>query len=445
MTTTGVSDRDVRPAEVHDRLARHILADGLDMVLDLERSRGATIYDSLAECEVIDLFGCFSTVPLGYNHPGLSDPEFLEHLFTAAVNKPTNSDLYTKEMTTFVEAFARTLPDAYKSHLFFIDGGALAVENALKTAFDWKRQMNDRAGRAARGEQIIHFEEAFHGRSGYTLSITNTADPRKTRYFPKFDWPRITNPHLTFPITDEVISRVEREEATAIEQIQRTIAEHSHDIAGLIIETIQGEGGDNHFRPEFLAALRHLADENEFLLIFDEVQTGFATTGRWWCFEHFDVEPDVFAFGKKTQVCGIAANPRIDEIDSVFHVSSRINSTWGGNLADMIRCQRIIEIIEDEDLLGNATRVGSELLEGLQAWEAKFPGLVTNARGRGMFLAFDLPSTKDRDRLQLAMRELQVLGLKSGHRAIRFRPHLNLTSDEAGEALARVERALETL
>src|SRR5437764_164380 len=147
--------------------------------------------------------------------------------------------------------------------------------------------------RRERGAQIMHLREAFHGRTGYTLSLTNTADPRKTQYFPKFDWPRIDNPKLRFPVDDDVEPR----ERAAIEQAKRFIAERKDDIAAFIMEPIQGEGGDNHFRPEFLKAVRQLCDENDMLLIFDEVQTGVGLTGKMWCFQHFGIEPDIFCFG----------------------------------------------------------------------------------------------------------------------------------------------------
>src|SRR5690606_15783825 len=155
-------------------------------------------------------------------------------------------------------------------HLFLIAGGALAVENALKVAFDWKVRRNiatfskPPTGRMHKidgmGSKIIHFREAFHGRSGYTMSMTNTNDERKYMYFPKFDWPRIMNPKLRFPITDEVLADVKRAEEIAITQIEYALQQHPGDIAGLIIEPIQGEGGDNHFRPEFFKELRRLAD-----------------------------------------------------------------------------------------------------------------------------------------------------------------------------------------
>ena len=112
---------------VHDKLKRHILADGLPIVLDLEKSHGAYLHDAQAGRDLLDLFCCFSTCPLGYNHPRLDDPEFRERILPAALNKPSNSDLYTELMADFVEALARTVPASLNQHMFFIEGGALAV------------------------------------------------------------------------------------------------------------------------------------------------------------------------------------------------------------------------------------------------------------------------------------------------------------------------------
>jgi L-lysine 6-transaminase len=445
MSTTIATSIPATSDEVHTHLRKHILADGFDLVMDLERSHGAVIHDSLGGREILDLFTCFSTCGLGYNHPKLNTAEFRQRILPAALNKPSNSDVYTREMTDFVEAFSRTLPSPLASHLFFIEGGALAVENALKTAFDWKVRKNLEAGRGEKGHQIIHFRQAFHGRSGYTLSLTNPADTRKTQYFPQFPWPRITNPKLSFPVTDQVLEHVIAAERQAVAEIERAVWEHRDDIAALIIEPIQGEGGDNHFRGEFLRELRRLADEHEFLLIFDEIQTGFGTTGRWWCCEHFGVLPDVLVFGKKTQICGIAASHRIDDVDSVFKISSRINSTWGGNLVDMVRCQRYIEIIEEDGLLANAERVGRRLLDGFRRLEEAFPGVVGNSRGRGLFVAFELPDQVIRDKALEALLTYNTLALPSGISSIRFRPALVLQPEEADEAIRRVEKALRSI
>ena len=130
--------------------------------------------------------------------------------------------------------------------------------------------------------------------------------------------------------------------------------ENPDDIAALIIEPIQGEGGDNHFRKEFFHTLRRLCDEYDMMFILDEVQTGVGLTGKMWAYQHFDFEPDILAFGKKTQVCGIMVSNRVDEVkDNVFKVSSRLNSTWGGNLVDMVRCQKYLEVIKEENLVKN--------------------------------------------------------------------------------------------
>jgi L-lysine 6-transaminase len=442
MTIPVAQSPHVAPRDVRESLSRHILVDGYRHVQDLSRSHGVWFFDAARDREVLDLYGHFSSCPVGYNHPGLTTEEFRDRILPAALTKPANSDVYTSLFAEFVDTFARIVPESFRRHLFFIEGGGMAVENTLKAAFDWKVRKNLAAGRGEKGSKIIHFRQAFHGRTGYTMSLTNTADPRKTMYFPKFDWPRVVNPKLRFPVTSEVTAEVERVERQAVGEIERAVHEHPHDIAGLIIEPIQGEGGDNHFRPEFLRRLRQLADEHEFLLIFDEVQTGFGTTGSWWAFEQLGVEPDLFAFAKKAQACGIAAGPRLDEVDSVFKISSRINSTWGGNLVDMVRSQRIIEIIETEDLIANAASVGEHLLAGLRALEREFPGVVSNARGRGLFVAFDLPDTATRDRVLAAWIDSDVLGLVAGERSIRMRPPLVISAAEADEGLRRVAQAL---
>jgi L-lysine 6-transaminase len=442
MTSPSSLPTTIEPKLVREALSRHILVDGYRHVQDLSRSRGVWFYDAARGREVLDLYGHFSSCPLGYNHPGLATAEFREKILPAAAIKPANSDVYTSAYAEFVETFARTVPAPFRNRLFFIEGGSAAVENTLKTAFDWKVRKNLAAGRGEKGSQIVHFRQAFHGRGGYTLSLTNTADLRKTQYFPKFAWPRVVNPKLRFPVTDEVLAEVIALEREAVAEIEAAVAANPHEIAALIVEPIQGEGGDNHFRPEFLRTLRALADEHEFLLIFDEVQTGFGTCGSWWAFEQLGVEPDLFAFAKKTQLGGIAAGPRIDEVESVFKVSSRINSTWGGNLVDMIRCQRIVEVIEEQDLLANAARSGARLLQGLRRFEGLFPGAVSNARGLGLFVAFDLPDTASRDRAHMALIESDVLGLTSGERSIRMRPPLVISESEVDEALRRVETAL---
>lgn len=450
MSISAITDRriHVQPAEVHNVLSRHMLADGYDIVMDLKKSKGSWVFDSRRGRNVLDFFTNFASVPIGYNHPKMSTPEFRDRIADAAVNKPANSDIYTTYMAEFVETFGRlAIPPAFAKHMFFVEGGSLGIENAIKSAMDWKVRKNFRKGYTEeKGTQIMHLRECFHGRSGYTLSLTNTADPRKTQYFPKFDWPRVENPKLTFPLTEENLADAARREEAALAQAKEFLSTRKDDIAAFIMEPIQGEGGDNHFRPEFFRAIRQLCDENEIVLIFDEVQSGVGLTGKMWAFQHYGVEPDMFCFGKKTQVCGFVSNDRIFDIDeNVFTVSSRINSTWGGNLTDMVRSQRYFEIIDEEKLVENAATVGAYFLGELERFSQEFPNLVSNVRGKGLMCAFDLPSGDVRDAALAAFMAHDVMVLSSGHRSARFRPPLNLSMDEAGEGIRRMEKALKDL
>ncbi len=444
-TTKAARVPRVAASDVHGVLAQHLLVDGFDLVLDLDKSSGRRLWDARGGRWYLDLFSCFATVPVGLNHPKLKEPAFQAKLLRAARVNPANSDIYTVEMAEFVDAFGRHAMPPYLPHLFLVAGGALGVENALKAAFDWKVRRNFRKGcREEKGHQVLHFREAFHGRTGYTLSLTNTADPRKYQYFPRFDWPRIANPKLRFPVDAAEVERVRREENLALDAIKNAFAERRDDIACIVLEPIQAEGGDNHFRPEFLRALRLVADENEALLVFDEVQTGMGLTGRLWAHQHWDVRPDLLAFGKKAQVCGMMAGRRLDEEpDNVFRVGSRLNSTWGGNLTDMVRCQRYLEIMAEEKLVEHAATAGDHLRQGLEQLQAERPELVSNARGLGLMCAIDFPDGATRDAAAQKMYELGAVILGCGVRSLRFRPPLDITTAELDEGLALVRRALD--
>jgi L-lysine 6-transaminase len=435
----------IAAADVHRILARYILADGFDQVFDFEKSHGAWFHDARSGREYLDFLAFFASTPIGYNHPRMKDPEFLKVLQRAALVKPSLSDIYTVEYAWAVETFGRHLMRPYLNHAFYVEGGAMGVENALKTAFDWKVRRNQARSRGDRGTQVMHFEKAFHGRSGYTLSLTNT-DPVKTDLFPKFPWPRLKAPALEFPLTPETLRAVEAAEQETLDQARRAFAQNPDDIAALILEPIQGEGGDNHFRGEFLRALQQLCRDNDCFFIVDEVQTGIGLTGRMWAHEHFGLTPDAVAFGKKTQVCGCLVGPRVDEEpQNVFKVSSRLNSTWGGSLVDFVRAARYLEIIESEQLVDNARRVGEHLLAGLRGIQDELGGAMTGARGLGLMIAFDLANKETRDKAQSRMIENGLLVLTCGTRSIRFRPPLDLSQADADAALEIVRRSLKAL
>ena len=430
--------RPVMPDDVHRQLSRHLLVDGLPLVLDLHASRGSWLVDERDGTAYLDLFTFFASSALGMNHPGLvEDPIFRDELLLAALNKPSNSDVFSVALARFVTTFARVLGDPGLPHLFFVEGGALAVENALKVAFDWKSRHNERRGiDPALGTKVLHLEHAFHGRSGYTLSLTNT-DPVKTARFPTFGWPRIPAPYLSEGRDVRLAERISLAAARA------AFERHPYDIACFVMEPIQGEGGDHHFRPEYLQAMQALCVEFDALFVLDEVQTGCGLTGTAWAYQQLDVCPDVVAFGKKTQVCGIMAGGRVDEVDgNVFQVSSRINSTWGGSLTDMVRARRILEVIESDRLIRHASGQGSVLSELLDGLASTHPS-VTNVRGRGLMRAFSLPDGTTRDRVLERLREDErVLLLGCGARSIRFRPSLGVATSELTAGVEACDRVL---
>lgn len=430
---------------IHQELHKYLQKASFDIVLDLEKSTPSHIFDKKHNRYFLDLFTFFATMPLGMNPPEIFDEEFFTKLKRAALNKPSNTDFFTEELYEFIKTFERVaLPD-WGKYLFFIEGGALAVENALKIAFDWKVRKNFQKGyREEKGHQVIHFQEAFHGRSGYTLSLTNT-DPNKVQYFPKFDWPRILNPKLKFPLTDDVLEEVIQKEKLAIEQIKNAITKNKDDIACLIIEPIQGEGGDNHFRKEFFQKLREICDENEILLIYDEVQTGIGLTGKMWAYEHF-IQPDIIAFGKKLQVGGVICSNRIDDVEeNVFRKGGRINSTWGGNLTDMVRATKYLEIIEKNNLIENAKRMGDYLLNSIQNLQNDFTDLISNARGKGLMCAIDVKDKSTRDTLRKKLFENGLIILGCGEKSIRFRPRLSITKDNIDEAIEIFRKSLKEI
>lgn len=434
----------IEAKHVHEELDKHLLADGMQPVMDIENSHGCYIRDARDGSDYLDMFTMYASASVGYNHPYIKGKQ--DFLGKMAIYKPAMSDMYNVQYAEFVNTFERVAIPKELPNLFFISGGALAVENALKIAFDWKTRKNFEKGIQEEASKVIHFHKAFHGRSGYTLSLTNTSDPRKYMYFPKFDWPRVTPPYLQFPITEESLAHTKQLEQQSIREILDAIVSQPNEIAALIIEPIQGEGGDNHFRTEYFKELRSICDEHDIFLIFDEVQTGMGITGTMWAFQQTGIVPDAISFGKKTQVCGVLVSDRVKEVqNNCFEESSRINSTFGGNFIDMMRFQLILEIIEKENLIAHASNMGDYLQTKLHALARQHPEVVTNVRGKGLFCAFDLPSTEIRNQFTKQAFKEHLIILGCGDQSIRFRPHLIVTEKEIDEAIDKCQKALEAV
>ncbi|MFJ6510715.1 L-lysine 6-transaminase [Streptomyces sp. NPDC091406] len=427
-----------------DYLRTHVTGDFNDILIDVRASNGCWLVDERDGSRYLDMSMFYASAPLGHNHPGLhGDQRFDEALLASARMKPANPDYGTGEQVRFVRAFMDALGSDDMPYVFFIDGGAAAVENALKAAFDWKTQHNAARGIAVRGSRAMHLEHAFHGRSGYTMSLTNT-DPSKTRDFPVFDWPRIPSPAVNdMGRWDEPGLLAEEEQALVA--AEAAFRRYAHEIACFVFEPIQGEGGDRHLRPQFLSAMAELCRTHDALFVADEVQSGFGLTGDRWASETLGLSPDLIAFGKKTQVCGVLGGRRVREIENnAFRASSRLSSTWGGSLTDMVRATRILEIVARDGLFTAARTTGAYLLQGLTEIAADLPGLVSDPRGRGLMCAITLPDQAVRNRvLERALTKHGVVFLGSGQRELRWRPPLSVTEADLAAGLDALRDVLK--
>lgn len=454
----------ISASEARHVIGKHmIVRDQFDFVMDLEKSHGSYLVDaresyvdahgkehhlSIEERTLLDFYTQFAAWPVGYNHPSLLAPDFLKTLTRVAINKIANSDIVTVEKAHYVKTMSEVAIQDGLDYLFIISGGALAVENALKAATDWKIRLNFSKGILIPDHEyrIAHFKDAFHGRSGYTMTLTNT-DPDKVRFFPKFtNWPRITNPAVIFPL-EENLETVKAREDQAFAELDAAYAQNPHTLAAVILESIQAEGGDHHFRPEFWQRLRRWTEERDVILICDEVQSGCGLTGKFWAYQHNGIVPDVISFGKKMQVCGILANKaKFDRVhDNCFQLAGRLNSTWGSDLVDMVRATRLLEIIRDEHLVQNAAEMGNFLLEGIEQLQTEFSDLIFNARGRGLMAAFDFKNPSLRGAFVGEMRRNRVLTLTCGTRTIRLRPLLDVQKTHIQAYLDAAARSLQAV
>ncbi|MER7013272.1 L-lysine 6-transaminase [Saccharopolyspora sp. NPDC000359] len=454
MTAQHETVRDVAPtdvpaprdssADVVADLKAQVTGDLMDIVVDLDAGEGCRLRDVRDGTEYLDLTMFFSSAPLGHGHPGLRTAEFEAALVRAGRVKPSNPDFATVEQARFAETFRRVVGIDELPLLFFIDGGTLAVENALKVAFDWKTKLNARSGTAVRGSRVMHLEKAFHGRSGYTMSLTNT-DPAKIRDYPMFDWPRIPSPAVE-PGEWWDSSDLLSEEVAALDVARAALQRYGREIACFVYEPIQGEGGDRHLRPQFLQAMQALCRENDVLTVADEVQTGMLT-GQAWAHQALGLEPDLVAFGKRLQVCGVMGGRRVLEIaDNAFREPSRISSTWGGSLVDMVRATRILEVVEAEGLFDHSRQMGELLLGELRDLAAEFPSLVRAPRGRGLMCAISFHDPANRDRaLAIARDRHRTLFLPSGPDSLRARPPLSARPEELVDAVSALRKTLADL
>jgi 4-aminobutyrate aminotransferase / (S)-3-amino-2-methylpropionate transaminase len=434
------------------RHGRHQDARTVHVYQDSAKSRGCYLVDVDGNT-LLDLYGHIACVPIGYNHPAMTEALRSGRFDWAIGHRPALGINPPAEWVEVVEKALMRIAPPGLSKVYAVTSGAEAVENAVKIAFAWKAArrrggaapsaqdladcMDNRQASANR-MRVLSFRGAFHGRSLGALSLTRSKPIHKLD-FPAFDWPVLPFPGSRFPLAEHAAENAaaEAEVLTQAEALLRV-----GDLAAVIVEPIQGEGGDRHASPAFFRALRQLCLDHEAAFIADEVQTGGGATGRWWAHEAWGlaVPPDIVTWSKKLQLGGFHLREELFPAEPW-----RVFNTFLGDPLRAAQLEVIIEVVERDGLLAHTARTGQALVEGLQELERRFPGLCGQARGEGTFAAIDLRDTATRDRLLDGLRERGVEAGGSGTCSLRFRPALVFAQPHVDLALDRIADVLRGL
>jgi L-lysine 6-transaminase len=426
-----------------EELSRYVIATPYPFAIDLEHSEGMWLATVDGQ-RLFDWVGYYGSKLIGHNHPGLYDPAYTKRLLIAANNKVANPDFLTKECLEYYRLLYRLAPASMQNsrlEVYAVNSGAEAVENMMKYLVAKFNQKQDSNARGSAGRRFIYFDHAFHGRTVYALGVTQTVDPVATR-----DFHGLTsggNLKVAFPAFDNDLPLAKNQElvTSALDGVESVLKFMSDEVVAIIVEPIQGAGGHRTAMPAFFQGLSELAHRYGIYLAFDEVQTGLGATGKMWGIDHFDLPypPQAVAAGKKF---GNGAVYMLEPLDDV----GVLDSTWGGNLADMVRVVREIEIVEAEGLINQAEVNGRRLEEGLQKLVDKYYPIVKNVRGLGLYQGFtlDTPSRKT-ELIQICRDRFGLLLLGAGKQSIRTRPNLSVTAVECDLFIDLLDHALAAM
>ncbi len=428
-----------KSASMLAELGKYVIAEPYPFAVDLEKCSGMTLVTVDGQ-ELFDWAGYYGSKLLGHNHPGLYEPEYLKRLARAANNKVANPDFITQECLDFYRLVYENAPEVMQNEdleVYVVNSGAEAVENMMKYLVSKYNQKCLSAGRIPGGRRFLYFDRAFHGRTVFALGITQTMDTVATKDFVGLG--SGGNMKLSFPIFDSEREHEDNLKSVnqSLEQLESVLRHMAEDIVGIIIEPIQGAGGNRVALPEFFQGLSRLANEYDVYLAFDEVQTGLGATGKMWAIDHFNLPhpPMAVASGKKW------GNGLIIMLESLDDVGV-LDSTWGGNLADMVRVCNEMEIVKREDLIERAAVNGEVLNEGLKLVIAKFE-YASNVRGMGLYQGFSLDTAERKSQLvKVAREQFGLLLLGAGNRSIRTRPNLSVTKEDITKFLDLIEKCL---
>jgi 4-aminobutyrate aminotransferase len=378
---------------------------------------------------------------IAVNSTGHCHPEVVKAIQDQAAEliHMSGTDFYYEHMTTLAERLSAIAPMPGPHKFYYGNSGAEAVECAMKLA-------RYHTGR----QNIISFFGAFHGRTMGALSLTGSKPQQKRRFAPLV--PGVT--HVRYPYTYRgTAGGPAEQEAFALEcaryiedRLFKTILP-PEEVAAIILEPIQGEGGYVVAPNNFLQEIRRICDRHGILLIADEVQSGAGRTGKWWAIEHSGVQPDIVCIAKGI-ASGMPLGICMTRADIMNWVPGSHASTFGGNPICIAAALATLDILDREGMK-NAAIVGDKMFERLRPWVAKHP-TVGEVRGRGLMIGVEIvkdqqsrtPAGPMRDKIVELAFERGLLILGCGETSIRLCPPLIVNQHEADIALDILEECI---
>ena len=420
-----------RSREILDRKAR-VVADPLSIYLPvvIEHALGATLTDVDGNT-FLDFTGGVGCLNVGHSHPRVVEAA------QEQLDKFSHTDFTIVPYEIYITLAERLceLAPIENAKAAFFNAGTEAVENAIKFA-------RAHTGRPA----VIGFEGGFHGRTLLSLTLTSKTHPYKAGLGPFA--PEV----YRVPFPNDYRGP---DAATALEALERALITQvaAETVAAIVIEPIQGEGGFIVAPKEFLEGVRRICDEHGIVMVVDEVQTGFARTGKLFAIEHYDIEADLITVAKSIAMglplSGVIGKAEIMDAPG----DSAVGGTYVGNPVAQAAALAVLDVIGEEDLCARASVLGETMRARMEDWQGRFPQ-IGDVRGLGAMLAIELvkdPATKEPD-ADLATAVVEeatrngLLLLKSGiySNCIRVLSPLTLSDAELDEALAVWEHALES-
>ncbi len=426
-------------------MQRYVVYHPWPFAVDLAQCRGMSLATVDGQT-IFDWAGYYGSKLIGHNHPRLQEPGYLKSLTLAANNKVANPDFLTPECLAYYRLLHRLCPASMGAwenrEVYAVNSGAEAVENMLKYLLSWHNAKRQRGGHSrSPNRRFLYFDQAFHGRTVYALQVTQTLDPVATQDF--HGLAASGNIKVPFPAIDTDAPPAENDARTrqSLELIEGILSQRSEEIVGIIVEPIQGAGGQRTAQPAWFRGLSALCHKYDVGFGVDEVQTSAGPTGTLFAIDQFDLPypPHAVAVGKKFAVGALFMREPLADIGV-------LDSTWGGSLADMVRFCQEWNVVEDEKLVEAAASGGEQLAAGLRELQARFPDIIRNVRGMGLYQGFTLRQPGARAVLaETALQEHDLLLLGAGADSIRTRPNLSVTPAEINRFLELLGVCLEKL